>query len=228
MEIIHRLSVEIVSEGLSKDEAIDQETELYYKYKDNGFLVNRFKPAKTKVILFDVVDKILYYDPTSPTGLRWKVDIVSGRYQNICKIKKGDVAGSIKSTGYCETKIRDSLYKNHRIVWVLNSKKDLIQNKVVHHLDGNPTNNVIENLQLVSHSGNMYQSANQDKEDCGVTVSKTKHVVMASWNDNLIRQVKTFNYINLFPGVDEEIAIEKCKEMAKWYREQMLASLNFN
>ena len=37
-----------------------------------------------------------YYDETSPTFLRWKVDRYSGRKRNVLKFKKGDVCGSFE------------------------------------------------------------------------------------------------------------------------------------
>ena len=48
-----------------------------------------------KHIDYEEFAKHFYYDETSPSCLRWKVDRYGGKGYNIKKISQGDIAGSI-------------------------------------------------------------------------------------------------------------------------------------
>lgn len=53
----------------------------------------------------------VYYDETSPTFLRWKVDRYSGKGGRIIKPHAGDVAGSFDNYGYSVTGLFFKFYK---------------------------------------------------------------------------------------------------------------------
>lgn len=231
LAVIKELTPEIICTDLSKDESIIKERELYFRYKGNGFLLNKMVPVLMKPIEYDVVSKYLYYDPTSPTFLRWKIDIPSGRYKTTIKTKAGDVAGTIKKSGYSETKLLGTLYKNHRIIWVLCNKCDLKCNLVVDHIDRNKSNNSIENLRLVTQQQNMSNIDTQTASETGhkgIYLKKDVHLVYATWLENRQQRCKTFNYRKLFPNLPEEVSMKKCIDIAFWYREQMSSFANFN
>ena len=84
----------------------------------------------------------LYYDETSPTCLRWKVDRKGGA-------KVGDVAGYcyIDKEGKLESglKINGEAYKPHRVVWCLHNG-NLTTGKRVIFKDGNKLNHKVCNL----------------------------------------------------------------------------------
>lgn len=86
----------------------------------------------------------VYYDETSPTCLRWKVDRSGGK-------KTGDIAGYcyIDRNGRLESglKINGEEYKPHRIVWCLHNG-NISANKRIIFKDSNKLNNKIANLAL--------------------------------------------------------------------------------
>lgn len=87
------------------------------------------------------------YDPTSPSCLRWKI-------QPANHVKIGDIAGSITSTNTAW----DILYKRkhylaHRIVWYL-FHGEIVDTLVINHINCNPLDNRIENLELCSTKEN--------------------------------------------------------------------------
>lgn len=99
-----------------------------------------------------------YYDVTSPTCLRWKVDRYGGHNHGTISRKADSVAGNFhhKPDGTpistC-VKLHGRTYKVHRIIWEMIESK-IPKGMVVDHLDGNPYNNRIENLQCKTSSGN--------------------------------------------------------------------------
>lgn len=226
LSMIDDLHTEIIETDLSKDESILKEIDLYEHYVHTGMLLNRQRPTGITPIEYTLVDSYLYYDETSPTFLRWKVDIPSGRYGKIIKIKAGDVAGTIKESGYSETKLLGRLYKNHRLVWVLCTKENLTSNLVIDHINRQKSDNRISNLRLVSQKVNMDNTSNDGRSNSGIVgVNIIKHapIVRAYWKSNFITKARGFNFRKLFPELPEDIAINKCIEIAAWYREQMLS-----
>lgn len=88
-----------------------------------------------------------YYDPTSPTGLRWKVDNNVGNPK--CKRRSGDIAGNTKTTKgmtYSTVSHKDLNYYAHRVIWIMHNGY-LDKNLVVDHIYGFSNN--IENLRVV-------------------------------------------------------------------------------
>lgn len=88
-------------------------------------------------------DTLLYYDETSPSCLRWKVN--NGGIGALKRLA-GDVAGCAYG-GYFRIGIRGKKYAVHRIVWILN-KGYLPPTIIINHKDCVGTNNNISNLEL--------------------------------------------------------------------------------
>lgn len=83
------------------------------------------------------------YDEESPSGLRW-----IRLYGKGSTVKIGDVVGS-NDNGYWRVHALGSHYKAHKIVWALNNNFENQDGLHIDHIDGNPSNNKIENLRLV-------------------------------------------------------------------------------
>lgn len=143
----------IVYKNLSKKDSILKEQQLYDIYVGTGLLTNKRRPAGVKELDVDFLSELLYLCPTSPSGLRWKVDRKCGKRYNIVKVKTGDVAGTIANTGYYCVNINYTIYIAHRIIYLL-SHGSIDSDKVVDHIDRNKLNNSISNLRLVSHTEN--------------------------------------------------------------------------
>ncbi len=90
----------------------------------------------------------VYYDETSPSGLRWSVHASNYKY------KKGDCAGHLDEDGYRRLKINKRTYLTHRIVYELTNRCSIISRYQIDHIDGWRTNNKVENLRVVSQIHN--------------------------------------------------------------------------
>jgi len=69
------------------------------------------------------------------------------------KINIGDLAGSLRSTGYVAVMIDGKYYKNHRLIFLWNYG---FLPKYIDHINGNPADNRIENLRAASLSQNQF------------------------------------------------------------------------
>lgn len=114
--------------------------------------VNTEKESK---LTFDIAREYFEYDPTSPSGLRWKKLNEYDRRGSI-----GDIAGSkaVQKSGhiYYQVRINNINYLAHRIVWLLNKgrwpKSDMVIDHIV-GLDAGGTN-AIDNLREVPQAVN--------------------------------------------------------------------------
>lgn len=163
-----------------------------------------------------------FYDESSPTFLRWKVVIRSGRNRRIMR-DIGDIAGNLnKRLRYSQVQLDSQVYSVHRIIWELHNHK-IPDNMVLDHIDGNTKNNNILNLRLVSKIVNMRNQKkpiNNSSGHTGVSLMETKGLSywIASWRnlDGKFKQ-KCFSVNKLG---------HEAKELAVAYRKQMIAELN--
>ena len=80
------------------------------------------------------------------------------------RIKLGDKAGSLSSTGYKVTFINKKSYKNHRLIFLYHYG---YLPKILDHIDGNPLNNKIENLREATHIQNCQNRSKQKNNSSG-------------------------------------------------------------
>ncbi len=100
----------------------------------------------------------LKYDPD--TGhFTWRV-----RTSN--RIKVGDVAGTVNTHGYLQTRVNGKIYRNHRLVWLY--VYGYFPDGDIDHADGDRTNNRLSNLRECSRSQNLINKAIQDNNVTGV------------------------------------------------------------
>lgn len=152
--------VEIVAKGLDIDEANELESQLILKHKNT--CCNLRPVTVPHEMLYEEMNEWFYIDPECPSGLRWK------KQRPRSRSRAGHQAGSVlKKTGnkqYWQVKIFDTVYKVHRIVYLL-SKGSIEKNKVVDHIDGDGTNNSVDNLRLVTYFENAHnKTVSQNKK----------------------------------------------------------------
>jgi hypothetical protein len=92
----------------------------------------------------DCLRKILAYDDQMAV-LRWRVP-VSRRF------KAGDIAGCARKDGRYVVRVRGSLYYQHRVVWAL--VHGAWPSGEIDHINGDESDNRIENLRDVSSTVN--------------------------------------------------------------------------
>lgn len=114
----------------------------------------------------------LYYDETSPTGIRWKNNRYKGKGYTQLHISKDSVAGCINGLGYYQVCIGKVTYLAHRVVFQLMSQNGLPSGEsklMIDHIDGNRANNTFSNLRLVTPSGNQRNKKMASSNSTGVT-----------------------------------------------------------
>ena len=71
------------------------------------------------------------------------------------KSQRDKKAGTIKQNGYVEIQYKHKRYYAHRLIFEL-LKHPIPEGCVINHIDGNPKNNLISNLECVSHVINLH------------------------------------------------------------------------
>lgn len=163
-----------------------------------------------------------YYDETSPSCLRWKVDRYTGGYYSVKNVSAGDVAGSLNARGYYSVTLGRKKYRVHRIVYELfNGSLDGIH---VDHVNGDRSDNRTVNLRSVdniTNHRNIKKQANNTSGATGVCLRRCKSwdYWAATWYDLVgKRRFKRFSILKL--GNDEAF------RLACEYRAKMIAELN--
>jgi len=136
--------------------------------------------------------------------LYWKI-----KPRNSAKI--GDKVGCLDSKGYIVLKLNNLPYKMHRIIWVYHYDT-ISSNLQIDHIDGNKTNNMIENLRLATNSQNKSNNkrahCNSKSNILGVHWSKTKR----KWVSQ-IRKNKKAIHLGCFVNQEDAIAARKAAEL---------------
>jgi len=80
------------------------------------------------------------------------------------KARAGNVAGRKKSNGYCEVHVNGRLHGTHRIIFMMFHG---YMPKIIDHIDGDPSNNKIENLREASIAQNAMNSKKPSNNTSG-------------------------------------------------------------
>ena len=149
----------------------------------------------------------------SPSGLVWKVD--RGRAK--CS---GKIAGSLKK--YWFVGFNGELFATHRIVWVMNYGS-INPDVEIDHIDGDTSNNSIDNLRLVDRTLNVRNCRKRHDNTSGSTgiyLYKNNGNVYyrASFYNEGKRKFKNFNI--------DKYGHDRAFELACEWRENMIAELD--
>lgn len=172
------------------------------------------------MITKDYLDNFIYYDSTSRTGIRWKIDIWVGKNRNRKVVSSGDEAGCYnKVTGYYQVRIERRTYRIHRIIPILlgESIKD---GWVVDHKNGNKVENKAENLRIVDLDTNAKNRISR-KSNVGIPY--------IHYNDKLKRYQVTIvlfgkRYTKTFPTLQHKNALEAAINYLVTKEKEMLDS----
>lgn len=149
---------EIVASNLSSTEAQEVEKEFFDKHL--ATIVNKISPFKVAKLEYSFVSGLFEYSKNSPSCLMWKKD-ANLLNQGIRRVR-GKKAGYCQS-GYWKVKLLGKSLQVHRILYCLYNKTDLDPDKLIDHIDGNPSNNVESNLKLSTYAQNARNKKNGNK-----------------------------------------------------------------
>lgn len=129
---------------------------------------------------------------------------------------KGKICGNTckSAQGYFKLKIDKKMYKTHQVIFCL--VHGYWADNDIHHIDGNKTNNRIENLQEISKDNHTKHHFKQklnphalDKAN-GV-VGVTWHKVKLKWEARIKVNGKSI-YLGAFANFDDAVKVRKLKE----------------
>lgn len=159
--------IEYLFTNLSKDESVTKENYLLANPKNDWNLINSSGVRQVNILKVEMFDK-LYYNPQSASGLSWKI-------KSSNNTKNSLEAGYKDKRGYFQVRVDNKLYAAHRIVWLL-VNGNIDHNKVINHIDNNPSNNNISNLEQVTSAINARKAVhNKNPANTGVLYSKTNN-----------------------------------------------------
>ena len=177
-------------------------------------------------------EDMLYYDETSPSCLRHKNNKIRPNNLSVCRYA-GDVAGSLSKTNnyWTYSTSQYGTFQCHRIIWYLMYGKDVPDDKVIDHIDGDSTNNKIDNLRLLSEVENTRNAKMYSNNTSGVVgvyfdiKTDSKGIGREYWKASWLeldgsQKTKSFSI--------DKYGNEEAKKMAINYRYEQIVRLNSN
>lgn len=152
---------------------------------------------------------IFQIDLLSPSGLSWRVS----RGTNV---KAGAPCGYMSDLNYWKVEYKGKSVYVHRIVYFL-SHGYIDRTKVVDHIDGNPSNNCISNLRMISYEENTRNRKISKTNRSGVSGVHLIHEWVATWSEDNKARSKAFP-VSIFGS--------SAQSLAEQYRLEQLERLN--
>ena len=143
-------NVEIHKQGLSKIEAEEIESALINSLKLTNNLTNIKKVSSNRTLYKKDFEDVLYYSDESVTGLRF---FKQPKGRAITTLDAGSLGKRATTSPTYSVCVNFKHYQVHRVIWAL-IHGECPADMVIDHIDGNGTNNRIDNLRLVSPSQN--------------------------------------------------------------------------
>lgn len=164
--------------------------------------------------------KLNYNNPEFNQTFTYSENSASGLWRD-----NNVLAGSIRTTKETPliqawfVKHKSVAYAVHRIVWYLHHGY-ISDELIVDHIDGNPLNNKINNLRLVSQEVNNKNHAKQKNNKTGITgvyYEKSSKRYRVTWSSNSEKYQKSFSCTKY----GDELALE----LATAFRMKILSEL---
>lgn len=150
--------------------------------------------------------ELVYYDESSPTGLRWAVDRSRG-------VRAGDFAGSLGADGYWRVSLMGKYYKAHRVVMALHGKMELSSKMVIDHINRNKRDNRLDNLRVVTQHQN---SLNLPEYSTNTTGCKGVYKVPSGKWQASIRINKSTKHLGIFDTIFDAACARKSAEASHY------------
>lgn len=175
---------------------------------------------------FNEFDRILYYDKSSPSCLKWKVDRYRKASHKKPFIRAGDDAGTLHPQGYWRVAVGAKQYPVHRIICLLDGRLKCCSSEV-DHINRVRSDNRSENLRVVSATANQRNKGSLSNNTSGVRgVSLQGHKTgnlqwIAKWvSENGKQKAKCFSV--------RKYGYEKAFDLAVLARAEAIDKLNEN
>jgi hypothetical protein len=157
-----------------------------------------------------------YYDESSPSCLRWKVDAGAG-------VLAGDNCGYTNSQGYWSVMLYGKNYLQHRVIYEMLNGVEL-ENLFIDHIDGVRNNNILSNLRVVTkavNNRNSKMNKNNTSGSVGVysSIKCGRKYWVAKWRHLESKQKHKYFAVDVYGE-------EQAKIMAEIYRKDKLEELN--
>ncbi len=172
------------------------------------------------------------YNENSPSGLVWAIDYESVIIPGYFVKRKGDIAGTKNKLNRWHIAYESKIYSAHRVIWTI-FNGPIPRGKLINHINCNPSDNRIENLELASPQQNSRKSKMHvlgevsklnksgingvyEEKTWNGTRSKINYYARAYWHDadgNPVR--RSFSYSKF----GKELAWKLAKECVEKERE---------
>ena len=106
-----------------------------------------------------------------------------------------DISNGWISNGYKHVMYKKKPILEHRLIIELHLKRTLKSSEIVHHKDGNPLNNKIENLEIMSNA--THSNIHNPKNYCTVNKCNNKHAARGFCKKHYARWAKHGNPLTL-------------------------------
>lgn len=216
--------VEIYRSNLTEEQAFSLESYLILNPKNRWELVNHTLSTAVKFLDYKYLSKIVEYDETSPSCLVWKQPIYRSAVGGCVGSLKQHKNGKPHKWTVC---INRKLYAVHRIVYLL-KYPEFDQSKLINHIDCNPCNNKISNLELVTKKENNNRTAlhtkgqlrsNNTSKYTNINIVKGKYSISIVVSDFLSgrKKSKSFvaNFVNFDYILEQAISYRDAKQLNK-------------
>lgn len=218
LEVWSKLEFEILSSDLSLMGAFSLEQELNIKYNPIFNIIKRV--SIPNAINWVVLSEYFEYSLDSKSKLRWL------KPTSKCHRLRQDMeAGGLQDKGYYAVRFMGKLLRVSRIIYAIVNKRDIPINLVIDHIDGNPSNNLSENLTLATYSQNNFNQPVRSDNKTGeknIVERLYQQCFIVSYRMNGKMISKLFNYRQ--SSINNYHSSEAALYAAKLYRDSLIES----